>query len=349
MITSKSNNDRIKIYMAKFDVLTVGGAVRDITFYTDQGKIFNTPDNLTAQKMLAFEYGAKINIAESYYGFGGGATNTAVSLTRLGLKTAAIIRLGKDEDAEDVYLNLKKERVNTSFIQNDNQNHTGLSFILGDKKDKDHVAFTYRGTNDNLVFQARKMLEANANWFYITSLSGPIWLKTLRLFFNFAQKNSIKVIWNPGNKQLQAGKKVLAGLLKQTSILILNKDEAIELVLSGIKVGRRSPNYLSRPLYLLNILKDWGPKIVVITEGKRGAYAFDGKNIYQQKAKRTKAADTTGVGDAFGSAFLAGFISSRGDIKKSLEWGILDSASVCSQIGSQNGLLTLEEMKRNFK
>src|SRR3989344_552092 len=333
----------------KFDVISIGGAVRDITFYTNRGKIFSTPDNLTAQKMLAFEYGAKINVNESYYSFGGGAANIAVALSRLGLKTSIVARLGNDHDSRHIGLNFKKARVDTGLIQIDDQSHSGLSFILGlDKKDKDHVVFTHRGANDNLVFQSKKMAGIQPNWFYLTSLSGPTWLKTLRLAYDFANRNGVKVIWNPGVQQLQAGKKTLNNLLKSTAVLILNKDEAIELVLSGIKVGRRSPTFLNRPLYLLNILKDWGPKLVVITEGKKGAWAFDGKKIYRQKARKTKLINTIGVGDAFGSAFLAGLILTKHNIQKSLEWGMVNSASVCSKLGSQDGLLTLAEIKNKL-
>jgi hypothetical protein len=41
--------------MSRFDIVTIGGAVKDFTFYTDQGRLFNTPENLTAQKMLGHQ------------------------------------------------------------------------------------------------------------------------------------------------------------------------------------------------------------------------------------------------------------------------------------------------------
>ena len=333
--------------MSKFDIITIGGAVRDTTFYTNQGKIFATPNNLTAQKMLGFEYGAKINIPEVYRNLGGGAANTAVSLSRLGFKTATITRIGNDEDGKNILSKFKKNKVNTNFVQLDNKVQTGFSCILSmSKMDREHIAFLHRGANENLILQTQKIKDLKTPWFYITSLSGYGWLKTLKQIMAFAKNKKIKIAWNPGNLQLQAGKKVLANFLKQTSVLILNKDEAIELVLSGIKIGKRDPKYLNRPLYLLNILRDWGPKTVVITDGKKGAWAYDGKTIYQQKIKKTKAVDTTGVGDAFGSSFIAGFINTKGNVEQSLKWGIANSASVIKKVGAQNGLLTLKELKK---
>lgn len=334
--------------MPTFDITTIGSALKDITFYSDQGKIFATPNNLTAQRMLAFEYGAKITPTEVHLNFGGGAANTAVSLSRLGLKTSIIARLGKDEVGKEILGKFKKEKINTSFIQFDDKNPSGFSFILAiDKKEKEHIAFTCRGASDHFNFKPPARLKSK--WFYITSLCGKNWSKNLRAIFAFAKSKNIKISWNPGSLQLQAGKRLLINFLKQTNILILNKDEAIELVLSGIKLGRKNPNHLNRPLYLLNILHEWGPKIVVITDGKKGAWAYNGATIYRQQIIRAKVLDTTGVGDSFGSAFLAGMIINKNDIQKALKWGMINSASVVTKIGAQNGLLDRQELEKKIK
>lgn len=334
--------------MATFDIVTIGGVVRDITFYTSQGKVIATPDDLTSQKMLAFEYGAKVDAPRAYYGLGGGAANAAIAFARLGLKTAAMVRVGNDQDANDVRLRFKHEQVNADFMQVDQKLRTGFSFIVGlEKREREHVAFVYRGANTNLAVPTKQLNTLKTQWFYITALSGPRWATTLKSFFQFAKdkKTGVKVAWNPGNAQLQAGKRNLEYYLRHTDILLLNKDEAIEIVLSGITVGRRNPGYLNRPLYLLNILKEWGPKVVIITDGTNGAWAHDGAGIHHQKVKAVKKVlDTTGVGDAFGSSFVAGLIATKGNSKKALAWGITNAASVCTQIGAQNGLLTLETL-----
>ncbi|OGY49846.1 MAG: hypothetical protein A2951_02815 [Candidatus Buchananbacteria bacterium RIFCSPLOWO2_01_FULL_56_15] len=339
--------------MATFDVVTIGGAVRDITFYTSQGKVFATPDDLTAQKLLAFEYGAKIYAQRAHYELGGGALNAAVSLSRLRLKTAALVRLGNDQDAADVRLRFKREQVCPDFIQVDPKAHTGFSLIVAlDKREHEHVAFLYRGANENLTAPLGSLKQSTIGWLYLTALSGPRWPGALKQFFQIAKskQRNTKIVWNPGSSQLQAGRRNLDFCLRHTDVLILNKDEAIELVLSGITVGRRNPSYLNRPLYLLNILKEWGPKVVIITDGTKGAWAYDGARIHHQHAVPVKRiADTTGVGDAFGSGFLAGFVNTKGDSKQALRWGVQNAGSVCTQVGAQNGLLTLRELKGKIK
>lgn len=331
--------------MPKFDIVTIGSAVKDVTFYTDQGRVIATPQNLTAQRLLAFEYGAKISVNEAHIGPGGGAANTAVSLSRLSFKVTVVTSIAQDEAGKEILKNFKQEKVNTNFVQKNSQEPTALSFILAtDKKEREHVIFINRGADKHLFYQPKSMSRLNANWFYLTSLCGKACSRNLKEIFNFAAKKNIKITWNPGSVQLQSGKRMLAPFLKRTQVLILNKDEAIELTLSGIKLGRKNPNYLNRPLYLLNILQEWGPKIIVITDGKKGAWAYAGGKIQHQKIIQAKVIDTTGVGDAFGSAFLAGLIREKNDVAKALKWGIINSGSVVTKVGAQSGLLTDQQL-----
>jgi ribokinase len=329
--------------MASYDVVTIGGAVRDIVLVTNQGSIIQTPENLTAQKMVAFEYGAKLVVPVSYKHLGGGAANAAVAFAKLGLRTATVLRVGSDSDGDAVIHALDEQEVATSFVQNDAKQATGFSVILlMDKKERDRVVFCYRGANDYLSMNSRSIPQTK--WIYIASLSGAQSLPALRSAFAAAKSRSACVAWNPGQLQIRAGKKILEPMLRRTTVLILNKDEAIELVLTGLKLGRRNPAHLNKPMYLLNILREWCPAVVVITDGSRGAWAYDGNKIYRQKATKHKTVDTTGVGDAFGAAFIAGYIANAGNVQQALQWGIVNSGSTVTKIGAQNGLLSRQQL-----
>jgi len=88
----------------KYDFVTIGGATRDIAFFTDEGVLIRNKENPfnMRQKLLAFEYGAKIRIDEFINLFGGGASNAAVNLVGLGFKTAAIVEVGDDENGRAI-------------------------------------------------------------------------------------------------------------------------------------------------------------------------------------------------------------------------------------------------------
>jgi sugar/nucleoside kinase (ribokinase family) len=272
-----------------------------------------------------------------------------VAFSRLGLKAGIITRIGPDEIGRSVINNLKKEKVQVIQAQSDANLPTAISFILTtDKKEKEHIAFAYRGAAQNFAFNPSQFENISAKWIYLTSMSGKDWPKNIKEIFSFASQKGIKIMWNPGNFQIQAGVRILGEYLRKTQVLIVNKDEAIELALSGIKLGKRNPNFLNRPIYLLNILQEWGPKTVIITDGKKGAWAYDGKKIFREKIIKVNVINTTGVGDAFGSAFLAGLLAGKSDIKKALRWGMINSASVLSKFGSQAGLLSRKKIQDKY-
>jgi sugar/nucleoside kinase (ribokinase family) len=135
-----------------------------------------------------------------------------------------------------------------------------------------------------------------------------------------------RIAWNPGGGQLQQLIE-LKKFLPKVEIFMLNRDEALEFKkLKDIKS-------------LIKHIQGLGPKIVVITDGRNGAYVYDGNKYYFMKARRTKSVDTIGVGDAFNAAFTAGLIHGK-TVRQALEWGIKNAASVVSTIGAQNGILT---------
>ena len=88
---------------------------------------------------------------------------------------------------------------------------------------------------------------------------------------------------------------------------------------------------------------------MVITDGVHGVYALHAGKVYRQKALRRKEADTTGVGDAFGAAFVAGLHFAKGDVATALRWGVTNAASVLTKVGAQHGVLTRAELAAQLR
>ena len=312
----------------KFDVISIGGATKDILFYSKEGELIST-GNMTKQKLLAFEYGAKISADRIYFDCGGGAANASVSFAKLGLKSAVVCRVSHDDNGLGIIKNFKENKVDTSFIKVDDKHNTGFSVIITvNNEAKEHVAFLYRGANDLLSKKDLPMGKLSADWFYVTSLPQDNWESIM----DEVVKLNENIVWNPGIKQLAELPKIKK-YLPNVRIFMVNHEEAKEFrKLKDIKG-------------LLTHIYSFGPKLVVITDGKRGAYAYDGKKYYFIRAKAVKNLNTIGVGDAFGSALTSAFIYGK-SIKESLEWGIRNSASVVGQIGAQKGLLTIKQIMR---
>ncbi|MEI6835595.1 MAG: carbohydrate kinase family protein [Candidatus Falkowbacteria bacterium] len=327
----------------KYDFITIGGATRDIAFFTEEYLLIDNKRDPLRQKLVAFEYGAKIRIDKFINLFGGGATNAAVNLKGLGFKTSALVEIGDDENGRAILKNIKDHGVTADLINVNKKADSGSSFILITKSGE-RVIFTTRGVNDYLTLTKNRLQALKkAHNIYITSLTGT-WLKDLRQIFASGHN---KIFWNPGSKQYNSGVKVLSPFFKKTYCLMLNRDEALALILSDPLNSKRPRVFLDNIKNLLIIIKSYGPKIVVITDGEAGADFYDGVNFHHQKViKEKKHLDTTGIGDVFNSTFAAGLIMYQGDIAKAALMASHNAAHKISYLGAQNGLLTKKELMK---
>lgn len=330
----------------KYDIITIGGATEDITFYTIEGVLIDNKKDVLRQKLLAFEYGAKIKIDKAHSSFGGGAANTAVSFSRLGFKVACIIAVGNDNRGKRILANLKKQKVDIKLVQKIKNKETGFSFLLVGPNNE-HIVFSNRAANNQLRIKNYELrILKKTKWVYLTSLSGK-WQEVLENVFSVKKT---KIVWNPGHIQLKAGVKKIKRFLKNTAVLFVNKDEAIELVMSDSKYKSKGNKYLNNIKNLLISLKDIGSEIVVITSGKKGADAYDGNKFYHQDIlKEKRRVDTTGVGDAFNSSFIAGLELYNGDIQPAMKLGAKNTASVIGQQGAQNGLISIKQENKKTR
>lgn len=325
----------------KYEIITIGGATRDVTFLTAEGILIDNHRDVLRQKLLAFEYGAKIKVDHFYNLFGGGAANAAVNFAHSGFKTACLARVGTDDSGQEIIANLRRQGVATGLVATDSKAATGLSFILV-AAGGERIIFTNRSANNDLQVSKKEMPLLNqANWLYLASISGD-WLKAARLIFSLSHP---KIAWNPGIVQYQAGLKKLSPFLNRTEAFCINKDEAIELVLSDSRYHGKSPDFLNSTKNLLIALKSTGPKLILITSGQDGADVYDGEKFYHQDIlKEKKRVDTTGVGDIFNSSFVAGLELTGGNIKKALYLGVRNTAAKIANFGAQSGLLDLRKL-----
>ena len=91
-------------------------------------------------------------------------------------------------------------------------------------------------------------------------------------------------------------------------------------------------------------LKSAGAGLVVVTDGGRGAQAYDGRARYLFPSYPAQVFDTLGAGDAFGSTFVGELIRSGG-IEGALRAGAANASGVVSKFGAKTGLMKLEEIE----
>lgn len=305
-----------------YDIATVGSATEDVFIATNKFKI--QPNQSPVSPIFGcLPIGEKIEVDNIVFDSGGGATNTAVSCARFGLKTACLTKVGADVAGEELIRQLKKEKVAASFIQKSTNKHTSFSVVLT-HPGQDRTILVYRGAASDLKFSDLPLDKITTKWFYLSSLG-----KKVNLFeqiINYGYHQRIKIALNPGQEELKLGLKKFKKIGSKINVLILNKEEAEQLL--PIKDISE----------LLASLYQEIKTTIAITDGANGAYVYDGQNKFYAPATKNKLVNSTGAGDAFGSALIAGLIL-KNDLKYALQLAILNSGSVITKIGAKNGLL----------
>jgi ribokinase len=307
----------------KYDIITVGSATVDVFAHTDptQSEVLNVHHH----KDIAYPLGAKILIKELHLFVGGGGTNAGVAFSRMGLKTAFLGKIGKDDNGKTISDCLFMEKVD--FIGTYGT-ISGYSVILDSVKE-DRTIFTYKGCNDELHVSDVDFKIIDSKWLYLSSMMKDSFSTQCRIA-HYAARKGVKIAYNPSLYMVKTGPGHIKKILTRTEILIFNKDEA------KVLLNEDTDNMFT---LLVGVAK-LGPKMVIITDGKNGAYCYNSydETVYSALPGRVTVVETTGAGDAFASGFVAGIILGK-SIEIALKAGMLNAESVIAHLGSKNVLL----------
>ena len=330
------NYSDIFINMTK--VICIGSATKDIFFPTTDGVVINTPQDLESKVKIAFELGAKYQIEEIHETLGGCAVNVAAGLAKIGHDAHCYCALGGDTLSSWIAHELEKAGVGGSLIRKAPNEKGDFSFIFVEKFSGERTIFTYHGSSKKFKFSSEAVVDAD--WIFIGDLGGH-WQRSLAKIIDAASGKEIKVAFNPRQQMIHADVASIIRAVGLSDILFVNKDEAIEIVSSL----QEDFSEIDSEEFLVEKLYAMGAKVVVLTDGLRGAWCCDGKRIMYAQALEREAVDTTGSGDAFASGFFAALLDGL-NIEYSLRWGIANSSNSVVYYGAQKGLLGKEEIEK---
>lgn len=333
-----------------FDVVTVGSATKDAFIETDGANIVSVAKKDKNSAFMAYPYGSKIEINNFNIAIGGGAVNTACNFAGLGMKTATIVKVGEDSTGKDIVKMLEKRGISTDAVVFDENENTGFSVILLSFQG-DRTVLAHRGPNASI---SKKDIDfdliKNSKWLYIAPLNGES-TEVLDKIADFAEENDVNMAINVGTSSIKRGEKYLDKILKTAEVVVMNSEEASMLTKIEIRPDSTTEKFSECKIHpdiikMLKHLKSTHAKIVVITDGGNGAYAYDGKMFYQCDEFPAKVVSTLGAGDAFASTFVSVLHQSNWDIEKSLKFAAINAASVVGKFNAQDGQLSMEEIER---
>lgn len=313
------------------DIIAIGSATRDIFVVPDELIVIDNKKDILRQKLLAFECGAKIGaeLIESHAG--GTAINVSVGFSRLGFKAAPLCVIGEDDPGQAILEFLTKEKIPSVLIEVLEGERTDQSLVMLEKATRERTIFVYKKAAEKLEIDLSLSMTTSI---YVSSLKHD-WEAKLKKIKEYVTTNGTRLFFTPGAAQLQAGLEGIKDFLASVEVIFLNEDEATELTLTKSK-----PDVVK----MAKAIEGYGPKIVVITRGENGAFAYQAGEVFEHPIKRVDVKDITGAGDAFASGFLGAHLSGKG-VKEALQWGIINSGSVVSHVGTLKGLLTREQLE----
>ncbi|MEM5829705.1 MAG: carbohydrate kinase family protein [Candidatus Aenigmatarchaeota archaeon] len=263
-----------------FDVVCIGHVLYDTRSFVEE---FPKPDKMTFVK------------GTITHSIGGSATNVACNLSKLGMKTALIGKIGYDDHGQYLLSQLKFYGVESKYIKITTEKPTGVSMIVIDKSGEP-LLFEMVGANEPL-HKSDISKEAIENSSHV-HMSGTT-LEALAHAAKLAKKLNKTVSFDPGRSKSQEGFKKLYKILKNVDILITTKVEAIRIV------GNPSYDFQKAVEFLREKMKG---KMIIVKSGKDKTLVYLDKKAFSVSTIPVKVVDTIGAGDAFTAGFLHKFL-----------------------------------------
>jgi len=316
----------------QIDVLSVGDIVTDAFIKLIDDEAYTYVDE-HGTKTLAMQFGTKLpfdhaEVLEAV----GNASNAAVAFARLGINTAFETNVGGDQAGRDMIAQLSREGIDHRFVHVNPDQKSNYHYVLWYKEERTilikHEEYKYHWPH----FRPEEV----PKWIYFSSISDHALPYHDQMADWLESHPDVKLAFQPGTFQMEAGTERLKRLYARTEVLILNREEAV-FVTGG--------NY-DDVHDLLDRLHKLGAKVAVITDGPAGAYASDGEHRYKMPLYPDPAPpyERTGAGDAFASTFVAALVKGH-NLESALQWAPINSMSVVQKTGAQAGLLSEKELE----
>jgi len=308
-----------------YDVITFGSATQDVFMSSQNFKTIES-DQFETKKGLCMPLGSKIHMDSVVIVMGGVGANVAVTLARQGLNTAYLGLIGQDSPGQGVKEELKRQGVKMDLLQEKEDWPTAYSVIISlpgsGRTILEKLGACHEITTEDIPFD-----KLQAKWFYIGSLSGNSH-KILKPLVEHAKANKIKIAFNPGRTQLSDDLETTKAVLDNINILFVNQEEAAKL--TGLDYSQEHE--------IFKKFDELVDGLAVMTKGKEGVVVSDGQTLFSAGIPESGMVERTGAGDAFGSAFLAGYMENK-DIAHAIQLGTANSTGVLQEIGATRGLL----------
>lgn len=262
---------------------------------------------------------------------GGKGANAAITLKKLGAECALCAKLGADLHGQKLYSYYKDTGIETAYVKADHDHPTGLAVVIKDGTGENRIV-VYPGANGYITTESvMEAFEYQPDAVYIGfEIPFPIALAAAKI----AAAKGIPIFIDPA----PANKEYDLESLPEVEIFSPNETECEQY--TGI-LPTSMESSLRAALALYRRVKC---KYLVIKQGSRGAFLYDGKKYTSIPALRAdKTVDTTAAGDAFTAAMMLAYLDGL-DIKSAVRYGCAAGAITVTREGATESVPTRDEV-----
>lgn len=301
--------------MKKFDILSIGDINIEVTLV-----------NLPSMPKL----GREILAENAYRTMGGSTVNTAVGCARMGLSSAFIGKVGRDDDGAYLTRTLTEFGVDASMMRVDDTAPTGITVSLATSGDRAMATclgaigtLTADEIPDELLSSARHLHVAG---YFLQNALRPSLISLFDRAHELGMTTSLDTGWDDSEQWSGVWE-----TLKHADIFFPNESEATAI--TGLSDVRDAAKRLGEVC-----------PIAVVKNGAHGAVMYKDGKLYSTPAYPGKPVDTTGAGDAFNGGFLGAWLSGV-SAEDSLKYGCAAGSISVTREGSAASCPTRDEVE----
>lgn len=265
--------------------------------------------------------------------FAGAESNTAIGLSRAGVATTFLGRVGSDAFGRAAIRHLRGEGVDVSHVRADPKAPTAM-LARSVSSSSVEVIYGRRGSAGGrfgptdvpaAAFKKVDLLHFSG----ITPMLSEHAAEACLLACDLARAAGAAISFDPNIRlrmaSVPAWRTGLAPFLRIADVVLAGADEVVAL--TQLTSSRAAAEKLHQIC----------GAVVVVKDGARGASAFDGTSWHSAPAMEVRAVDPVGAGDAFNAGFLAVWLESRG-LQQALANGSRSGAMSVGARGDTTGI-----------
>ncbi len=282
--------------------------------------------------------------------YGGNAHNEAVVLSRLGVRTLLVSKVGDDEVGTKLIEHLKNEDVDTEAVVKQEGLSTGINVVLYDGCGERRFLTNPKGSlrkfsEEDAIFKIEKFGKiVSFSCMFVSPLIDICAME--RIFRKIKERPDTTLVVDmvkPKN-----GEKIedLRPVLKYIDYFLPNSEELF--LLSDVQtpvLDRRK-----KESEIVSSLLSYGVKHIIVKGGKEGCRIYEDSRFSIIPAYESAAVtDTTGAGDSFVSGFIYGLTNNM-SLEECARFANATASCCVEKAGATEGILSIDKpMERYLK